>query len=74
MSAPAPYSEAQWRWIAERYREGYSQVRLARLLGLHRETLRRRFQRMGVLPEDRGDLPELDREEFDKLKEADDGG
>lgn len=53
------YTPAQWQWIWERYCEGYSIKELSRFLYLHRETVRRRFQRMGLRPYNREDLPDL---------------
>lgn len=68
MKLSSIYSEAQWQWVAEKYRAGYSQLELARFLGVNRETIRRRFQKMGVLPEEGGRLPELDKKEFNSLR------
>lgn len=53
------YTPAQWQWIWERYCEGYTIKELSRFLYLHRETVRRRFQRMGLRPYSREDLPDL---------------
>ena len=32
---------AQWRWVGDRWLEGYTMSELAYFLGLHRETVRR---------------------------------
>ena len=60
------YTPAQWRWIWERYCEGYTIKELSGFLYLHHETVRRHFQRMGHRPYNREDLAPLcdRREEF----------
>ena len=50
------YTPAQWQWIWERYCESYSIKELSMFLYVHRETVRRRFQRMGRRPYNREDL------------------
>ena len=44
------FTEKQWEWVAERYREGYTQKMLAEFLGINRYTIQRHFQKMGVIP------------------------
>ena len=50
------YTKKQWDWLWQRYCEGYSLGMLGAFLGLHPETIRRRFQKLGYLPESRKDL------------------
>ncbi len=58
------FTAAQWRWVEERFREGYRLTELAAFLGVHRETVRRGLVRQGAKPESREDLPPLSRREF----------
>ena len=51
------FTAAQWRWVEERFREGYRLTELAAFLGVHRETVRRGLVRQGAKPESREDLP-----------------
>lgn len=44
------FTEKKWEWVAERYREGYTQKMLAEFLGINRYTIQRHFQKMGVIP------------------------
>ena len=53
------FTEAQWKWIEQKYREGYFVKDLAEFLGVHRETLRRNLQRRGVKPMYRDEMPPL---------------
>lgn len=64
-----PYTEAQWQWIENKFREGYFLKDLADFLKIHKETLRRNLQRRGVKPLDREAMTPLAelREEFNAL-------
>lgn len=53
------YTDAQWEWCAEKYREGYSIQKIADFLGLNRETVARKSYRMSVIPQNRYELPPL---------------
>ena len=53
------FSDVQWQWVAERYREGYPIGDLALFLGIHRNSVRRGLIRMGAMPEARRELPSL---------------
>ena len=53
------FTDTQWQWVADRYREGYPMGDLASFLGIHRNSVRRGLIRMGAMPEDRRDLPPL---------------
>jgi hypothetical protein len=70
------FNDAQWRWAADRYRDGYTQKMLAEFLGVHRYTLTRHLQRLGVLPRSREDLPPLEnrKREFMELREEEPAG
>lgn len=72
---PDLYTEAQWQWVEQKYREGYFLKDLADFLGIHKETLRRVFQRRGVKPVDREAMTPLLqlRKEFYALGHADGG-
>lgn len=64
------FTKAQWRWMAERNREGYNMGEIARFLGVHRETVRRGLVRMGYKPDSRALPPLSDRkQEFLALAE-----
>ena len=67
------YSPAQWAWIAERFREGYTIRSLADFLGVSRETVRRHLQAMGVKPYGLDELTPLDErmKEFNDLRRYD---
>ena len=60
------FTYGQWRWIKERYDEGYSMETLAEFLGIDRRTIRTGFVRLGFYPGVKTDLPPLidRREEF----------
>lgn len=63
-------TEEQWRWIWDRWLEGYTLRELAEFLGLARETVRRRFQRMGLRTYAKEELQNLEerRDEFNQLR------
>lgn len=65
------YTQQQWLWVWQRYCEGYTLGELSAFLGLHHETIRRRFQKMGLRAEAREDLTALQerRREFKALQE-----
>ena len=67
------YSPAQWAWITERFREGYTIRSLAEFLGVSRETVRRHLQAMGAKPYGLDELVPLDerKEEFNALRRHD---
>ena len=69
MSKISPYNDAQWAWVAERYREGYTITSLSAWLGVHRETVRRHLMWMGYMTYGIDELDPLDgrREEFLRL-------
>ena len=71
MSQKSIYSDAQWEWCAGKHREGYSIQKIADFLGLNRETVARKFYRMGVIPQNRYELPPLSdfADEFNSLFE-----
>ena len=64
-------TEAQWRWVGERWLEGYTMSELAYFLGLNRETVRRNLIRLGLRPYGRDELTPLsEREaEYKSIKE-----
>lgn len=64
------YSRRQWDWVAERWQEGYTLRQLGDFLGLAKETVRRRFQRMGLRPYSKQELPDLAerKSEFNQLR------
>ena len=72
---PDLYTEAQWQWIEQKYREGYYISQLAEFLGIARETLRRIFQRRGLRPISHDEMPPLSefRREFYALGGEQDG-
>ena len=61
-----PYTEAQWQWVADRFREGYTQKDLGKFLGVNRYTVQRHLMQMGVIPYARDELDPLEsrRQEF----------
>ena len=62
---------AQWRWVGERWLEGYTMRELAYFLGLNRETVRRGLVRLGIRPCEKSELTPLsEREaEYKNIKE-----
>ena len=62
---------AQWRWVGDRWLEGYTMSELAYFLGLHRETVRRGLVRLGIRPCEKSELTPLsEREaEYKNIKE-----
>lgn len=43
------YTEDQWRWIADRYREGYTIYELADFVGVSYSTVAEHMRALGVL-------------------------
>ena len=66
-------TEAQWRWVGERWLDGYTMSELADFLGSNRETVRRNLIRLGLRPYGRDELTPLsEREaEYKNIKEED---
>lgn len=64
------FTEKQWEWIADRYREGYTQKMLAEFLGINRYTIQRHFQKMCVIPYHLNELEPLSerKKEFIELR------
>lgn len=62
-------TDAQWAWVADRWREGYTMDQLADFVGLGREAVRRGLIRHGARPIGKESLPPLEerQEEFMKL-------
>jgi len=65
-----PFTEKQWQWVADRFREGYTQTILGEFLGVNRYTVMRHLQQMGVLPYARDELDPLEsrKQEFMDLE------
>ncbi len=53
-------TDAQWAWVADRWREGYTMDQLADFVGLGREAVRRGLIRHGARPIDKESLPPLE--------------
>ena len=53
----------QWRWVGDRWLEGYTMSELAYFLGLHRETVRRGLVRLGIRPYEKSELTPLSERE-----------
>ncbi len=68
-----PYTDAQWAWIAERYREGYRIKELAAFLGMSREHIRRHLAMLGAHPYAQNELDPLSSraDEFNRLGDSD---
>ena len=67
------FTVRQWKWVKERYDEGYSMEALSDFLGINRRSIRAAFVRLGFFPEKKADLPPLAelREEFQALRTED---
>lgn len=63
------YTDAQWRWLNDKYVKGYSVKTLASWAMCNQNTVYYHFMRLG-LPVKRDTLPDLDREEFRRLGDA----
>lgn len=68
-----PYTDAQWAWIAERYREGYRIKELAAFLSMSREHIRRHLAMLGAHPYAQNELDPLSSraDEFNRLGDSD---
>ena len=53
------FTYGQWKWIKERYDEGYSMEALSEFLGINRRSIRTAFVRLGFYPGVKTDLPPL---------------
>ena len=69
------FTYEQWKWVKERYDEGYSMETLADFLGIYRHTIRTAFIRLGFYPGIKADLPPLESRkiEFIRLGAEEDG-
>ena len=72
--AKSVLSAAQWRWVGDRWLEGYTMSERADFLGLNRETVRRGLIRLGLRPYGKDELTPLsEREaEYKNIKEGTD--
>ena len=68
------FTYRQWRWVKERYDEGYSMEALSEFLGINRRSIRTAFVRLGFYPGIKADLPPLSKrqQEFLELAKEDD--
>jgi len=64
------FTDAQWRWIADRYREGYTKSEISKFLGVHFSTVWIHLQNI-VEPKD---LPPLSERKDEFVKLYGDGG
>lgn len=53
------YTQEQWRWVAERYLDGYPVAELAMFLHMHYNSVIYHLARMGVYPRQRLPLSEM---------------
>lgn len=65
------YSQAQWGWAADKYREGYTVLQLAAFLHCHRQTVTNHLRQMLAMPRN-ANLPDLTEyvEEFRQLEQG----
>ena len=63
------YTDAQWRWLNDKYLKGYSVKYLAAWAMCNQNNVYYHFMRLG-LPMKRDALPALDLEEFRRLGDA----
>lgn len=73
MKAISLYTDAQWEWCKTKWREGYTIREIADFLGVHRQTVHRRFVADGIIVPDRYSLPPLKdyADEFNRLIQED---
>ena len=65
------YTERQWQWVADRYREGYTARELADFLCVDYGTVCKHMRSMGVKREPWKKLPLKDRaKEFNSLRKG----
>ena len=60
------YTDAQWRWLHDKFIEGYTVQILSEFAMCHRNSIQYHWTRLGY-PCTREYLKELDREEFNAL-------
>lgn len=60
------YTDAQWKWLHDRFLEGYSLYKLTEFAITHRNNITHHWARLG-LSTNRSYLKPLSREEFDAL-------
>ena len=54
------YTDEQWKWVGQKYHEGYTIGELASRLHVHRETVRRHLMEVGFMAYAKDELDPLD--------------
>lgn len=65
------YTDAQWRWLHDRFLDGSTIKELVEFAACHRNTLTYHWERLGLSTSRRG--KPLDREEFEAVWSNEDG-
>ena len=58
------FTDAQYLWLWKKYLEGYTLCYLCDAVFTHPNSLRYHFERMGLKPHNKGELPPLNLNEF----------
>ena len=54
------FTDEQWKWVGQKYQEGYTIRELASRLHVHRETVRRDLMTFGFIPYAKDELDPLE--------------
>ena len=68
--ARSVYTPLQWKWIGDRYLEGYDKMEIARFLQMHYSTVWIKLNAMGIARQEIPRVPLTERvDEFNRLRD-----